>query len=563
MSERDELARLRRMRELEAKASGGQPRIQARENITINNPVADLARGVRGGFDRAAYGLAELVDPLVPDLPISPETRAAYNQNPVVRTLGIAMPSREERTQAIDQSRAIADQSTAGAIGDVIGNSIPNIMAGVATGGMSVLPAMTTQALTSYMATPGGVENRATAGALAAGGEGVGRALPRAFSRLAQPIRPTPAADRLIAQGVYPTPGAAAGGGFKRIEDALTSSPGLGSAITRGQREAMEQGAQVAMSQGGVQVPAGRAGYQQLSRYFDDSFRNATRPLAFDLNDPAFASGVQNVMRQRGLDAAGIDDVTRFFDNFRTNTNMPAPNPGSAVAVPGTTGPRQLVGGEDFHAMLQRLRQEGASFRKAQDPFQRRLGEAYRDIYNLADNSLATQGMVRPEDIAAFRNVRQQYAAVAPALKAGELNTVNRAQGIFTPEQYQSSLVNNAKQMGNKAAVRTGTLPQQQLADDMVDVLGSRYQDSGTATRAILSGAIPGASLFVDPATAGLALAGMGGGYGIGRGIYSEPGRRFMVGGYSGQRALANALRNFSPYTGTAGAAIAPQLFNE
>jgi hypothetical protein len=551
------------MRELEAKASGGQPRIQARENITIGNPVADLARGMKGGFDRAAYGLAELVDPLTPNLPISPETRAAYNSNPVVRTLGITMPSRQERSQAIDQSRAIADQSTSGAIGDAIGNSIPNIIAGVATGGMSVLPAMTTQAMTSYMSTPGGVEDRATSAALAAGGEGVGRALPRAFARLAQPIRPTPAADRLIAQGVYPTPGAAAGGGWKKVEDALTSSPGLGSAITRGQREAMEQGTQLAMSQGGVRVPAGRAGYQQLAQYFDDSFRNATQPLMFDLNDQAFNTGVQNIMRQRGLDASGVDDVTRFFDNLRTNTNMPAPNPGTAVAVPGGAGNRTFMSGNDYHGMLQNLRQEGAGFRKSQDPFQRRLGEAYRDIYNLADNSLSTQGIVPQGAIDQFRNVRSQYAAVAPALKAGELNTVNRAQGIFTPEQYQSSLVNNAKQMGNKAAVRTGTLPQQQLADDMVDVLGSRYQDSGTATRAILSGAIPGASMFVDPTTALIAAGGMGAGYGIGRGIYSEPGRRFMVGGYNGQRALADALRNFSPYTGTSGAAVAPQIFNE
>lgn len=210
--------------------------------------------------------------------------------------------------------------------------------------------------------------------------------------------------------------------------------------------------------------------------------------------------------------------------------------------------------------MLQQLRQEGAAFRKAQDPFQRRLGEAYRDIYNLADDTLATQGIVKPDDVAAFRQVRKDYANVAPALKAGELNTVNRNQGVFTPEQYQNSLVNNAKQMGNKAQVRTGTLPQQQLADDMVEVLGGRYPDSGTAYRLALSGGIPLGAALVDPITGMGTAAGIAAGYGIGRGIYSEPGRRFMVGGYNGQRAVADALRNFSPYAGTVGAATAPQL---
>jgi hypothetical protein len=553
MSERDELARLRRLRELEAKAGGQSssqaPRIQPRQNITVGNPFVDFAQGAKGGFDRAAYGLAEAVDAVTPELPISPETRAAYNQNPVVRTLGLTMPTRDERQAAIEQSRANAQGSTAGFIGDMVGNAVPAVAAGFATAGGSVLPAMATQAGLNFLTTPGDLGDRAAAGAMSAGGEAAGRALPRAFARLAQPIQPTAAAQRLRDWGgVYATPGAAAGGGWKRLEDALTSSPGLGAAITRGQREAMEQGAQVAMSQGGVQVPAGREGYRQLSQHFDNAFTNATRPLAFDVADPAFDAGVRNIMQQRGLDAAGVDDINRFLGNVRTRAGAPGGG---------------LVLGDDFHAMLQNLRTEGSAFRRAQDPFQKRLGEAYRDVYNLADNSLATQGLVNPADIQAFRTVRSQYAGAAPALKAGELNTVVRNQGIFTPEQYQNALSNNAKKMGNTRSLREGTLPQQQLADDMVEVLGSRYQDSGTATRAILSGAIPGASMFVDPTTALLAAGGMGAGYGLGRAIYSEPGRRYMLGGYRGQQAISNALRNFSPYTGTAGAAGAPQMFNE
>lgn len=549
MSDFDELQRLRRLRELEEKAGGGG-------SAPTSNPAVEFAKGLKGGFDRAAYGVAGLM----PDLPIPEGTRNAWNKNMLVRALGITAPSANERQQAIDQSRQVADGSMAGAAGDFIGNALPAVGVGVATGGLGVAPAAALQATTAYATTPGDMADRATSAAFAAGGEGVGRALPFAVSRLAQPIRPTEAAERLIAKGVYPTPGGAAGGGFKKFEDALTSAPGVGAAVQRGQRDAMEQGAQLAMSQGGVNVPAGRKGYQALSQYFDDAFSNATKPLAFDLNDPAFDAGVQKIMQARGLDKAGVDDVNRFFSNYRTNTNMPAPNPGTGVAVPGTTAPRQLVGGEDFHSMLQQLRQEGAAFRKAQDPFQKRLGEAYRDIYNLADNTLATQGIVKPDDVAAFREIRRQYANVAPALKAGELNTVNRNQGVFTPEQYQNSMVNNAKQMGNKAQVRMGTLPQQQLADDMVEVLGGRYPDSGTAYRLALSGGIPLGAALVDPVTGVGTAAGIAAGYGIGRGIYSEPGRKFMVGGYNGQRAIADALRNFSPYAGTVGAATAPQL---
>jgi hypothetical protein len=546
MSERDELARLRRLRELEAKASGGQPRIQSRQNITISNPFVDFAQGAKGGFDRAAYGLAEAVDAVTPDLPISPETRAAYNQNPVVRTLGLTMPTRDERDAAIEQSRVNAEGSTAGMIGDMVGNAAPSIAAGIATVGGSVLPAMATQAGLNFLTTPGDVGDRTKAGVLAAGGEGVGRALPRVLARMAKPVNATPAAQRMIDWGgIYPTPGQAAGGIYKSLEDYSTSIPGWGHAVKKAQDKLQGQAAGLAMSQGSMSVPGGREGYKQLSKYFDDGFTNATRPLAFDVADPAFDAGVRNIMQQRGLDAAGVDDINRFLGNVRTRAGAPG---------------NGLVLGDDFHAMLQNLRTEGSAFRKAQDPFQKRLGEAYRDIYDLADNSLATQGLVNPSDLAAFRQIRQDYAKVAPALKAGELNTVVRNQGVFTPEQYQNAVANNARKMGNTRSLREGTLPQQGLADDMVELFGGRPPDSGTATRSVLTGLIPSAAAFSSLADAGIAAGTIAGSNLLGRGLYSDPMRKYMLGGYSGQRAVADALRNFSPYTGTAGAAVAPQL---
>lgn len=537
------------------------PGIKPNKNIKIENPlnpVVEMGKGMKGGFDRAAYGMAGLVDGITPDLPISQETRDAYNQNPVVRTLGITMPSRNERQAAIDQSRATADASTAGMIGDAIGNSIPNVLAGVASGGATTLPAMITQGAASYMATPGGVGDRMEGAAYAAGGEGLGRALPMALGRVARPIQPTEAAQRLMAQGVYPTPGQAAGGGLKKFEDAMTSAPGIGSAITRGQNDALEQGVRAAMSQGGLNVPAGREGYKQLSNYFDNAFQNSTNRLAFDLNEPAFDAGIQQIVQSRGLDRAGTEEVQRFFNNLRTNTNTPQPGT-LALPAPGEAPTRQLMGGSDFHAMLQNLRNEGTAFRGSQDPFQKRVGEAYKDIYNLADNSLATQGIVRPEAIQDFRNVRRQYAMAAPALKAGELNTVVRNQGIFTPEQYQSSVANNAKKMGQTRALREGTLPQQQMADDMVEVLGGKYPDSGTAYRLGTLG-VPAAAAGIDPVTGALAVGGLAAGYGLGRLMYSEPGRRYMLGGFNGQSQIADALRRAAPETGFFGAVGGAQL---
>lgn len=539
----------------EAKSAGQKP-----APSDTGSMLGNFVGGMKHGIDKAAYALADFV----PDLPISKETRETWNSNPVVQAVGLTAPTREERQSALAAGKRVADGSTSGAIGDFIGNAAPNIAAAFATGGTTLLPAALTQAGLTYMTTPGDVGDRAASAALAATGEGVGRMLPHAVARLAKPVNATPAAQRLIDEGVYPTVGQALGGGFKKLEDVMTSAPGFGAAVSRGQADALAQANSLAMSQGGIKVPAGRAGFNKLDDYFDKAFSNATSRLSFDLNDPAYDAGIKAIMRNRNLDKAGVDDIGGFFNRYRTNTNNPAPNPNATgLTVPGQAPLRQLVSGDDFHAMLQQLRNEGSAFRKSQDPFQQRLGQAYRDIYNLTDNSLSTQGLVKPVDADIFRNVRREYANVVPALRTGELTTVNRHQGIFTPEQYQNSLVANAKKMGNKAAVRNGTLPQQQLADDMVEVMGGRYPDSGTAYRLAINGGIPLGAALVDP-TFGLATAAsVGAGYLGGRALYSDVGRKYMVGGYGWQDPLAKALRRQAPWLGTAGAATLSQIPEE
>jgi hypothetical protein len=567
MSDREDLHRLRRLRELETRASRSnqvpqqsQPQQEPERSF---GGVMDFAKGLKHGFDRAAYGMAELF----PDAPISDESRQGWNNNLLVKSLGLTMPSQADKANALSEGKQVSDSTYTGAVGDFIGNAAPNIGVGISTAGAGLLPAMTTQAATSFLTTPGDVGDRSTAAAWAAGGEGVGRALPLALSRVAQPIRPTEAAQRLINQGVYPTPGQAAGGGLKKFEDALTShwAPGVGSGVVRGQRNAMDDAASLAMSQGGLKVPAGREGFKRLDDFFSRRFDDATAPLSFDINDPQYLSAVKDIMLRNRLTDDGIKEIDGFFNELRRNINIMAPDPASrGLAAAGQMEPRQLVSGKDFHAMLQQLRSTGKNLRAEQGDFNKRIGNAYRDIYNLTDDMLSKQNLVRPEDIKAFRDVRRDYAAVAPALKAGELAKVNQNKGFFTPEQYHSSMVRNANNMGNKAQVRTGTLPQQQLADDMVEVMGNRYPDSGTSLRMMVNGGLPAGAFMLDP-LAGIGTAlGVAGMYGLSKGVYSNAGRRYMVGALEpGQVPVANALRKMSPTFGTIGASTAPQIQQE
>lgn len=571
MDDREELLKLRRLRELEAKMYGGDPsprltaggvgKAQVADAAKPMGGAMDFAKGAKHGFDKAAYAASEFF----PDLPISQASRDKWNNNLLVKALGVAMPSRQDMAQELAQGKQIADGSYAGAAGDFVGSAAPAMAAGMATGGASLIPAATVQAGLGYMTTPGGVGDRLKGAAFAAGGEGLGRMLPQSFARLAQPIRPTAAAQRLIDQGVYPTPGRAAGGGWKTLEDAMTShwAPGVGSAISAGQNNAVSDAAALAMSRGGINVPAGREGYRMLDNYFTNEFDDVTSRLMFNPNDAQYMQGIEDIIRNNGLDKNGINEVRNFMNTYRNNMNMPLPGKNNLQI--GNVMPPKRLSGQDTHALLEKLRKEGASFRKSSDPYHKRIGQAYSDIYDLTDNSIASQGMSAPEDIARFKELRREYAEVVPAIRAGEQTTVNRSQGVFTPEQYQSEMVKNAKSMGNTKGVRTGTLRQQQLADDMVEVLGGKYPDSGTAKRLAVSGAIPAlAGGFIDPVAGAASLAGIAGMYGLTRAAYSKAGRKYMMGGMSPvQGYISDVLRSGSPAFGTLGAATLPQFNQE
>lgn len=571
MDPREELQKLRRLKELEAKQygsgqvpsfyAGGVDKPKSTETAKPVGNAIDFAKGAKHGFDRAAYAVSDLF----PDLPISQESRDAWNKNLLVKSLGVAMPSRADRARELEQGKAIADGSYMGAVGEFTGAAAPALAAGMATGGMSMLPAAITQGTLGYMTSPGDMGERLKGGAYAAGGEGLGRALPQTFARLAQPVRPSAEAQRLINQGVYPTPGRAAGGGWKTLEDAMTShwAPGVGHAINQGQQNAIKDAAALAMSRGGIKVPAGHEGYKALSNYFKSEFDDVTSRLMFNPNDAQYMQGIDDIIRNGNLDSQGRDEILNFMNLYRNRINMPLPGPNKLQL--GEVMPPKRASGQDTHALLEQIRKTGANLRKSSDPYHKRTGDAYKDLYDLTDNAIATQGMSAPEDIARFKQLRREYAEVAPALKAGELAKVNSNHGIFSPEQYHASMVRNAKSMGDTKAIRTGELAQQQMAQDMIDVLGGKYPDSGTAKRLAVSGMLPAlAGGVIDPVAGAASLAGIGAMYGLTKAAYSNAGRKYMAGAMSPvQGYISDVLRGTSPVFGTLGAASLPQFNQE
>ena len=525
--------------------------------------VVDLAKGVKSGFDKAAYALADLT----PDVPVPESVRDGWNDNLLVKALGITAPDREERNQIVQEGQNQANQTTLGKIGNVAGEVAPAIGLAAGTGGTSLIPQALSQATLAYATTPGGILDRATSGTAAATGESVGRAIPNALASVIRPMSHRPEVQRLLDKGVVPLYGQALGGNWKKTEEVLTSFPGVGGAVENAQDKALAQANKVALEAGGLKIPApGYPGQIAVNDYFEDAFPNAVKNLNFDLTDPKFIKSVDDIARSNNLDKKGYRQLQKFLNNFADNLGVKMPDPKSrGMVLPNEAPLRQLISGEDLHALMTKIRNESAKFKKSDDPYQQDLGKAYGDLLDVVEKRMLNNPANKPEDVAKFKKVREQYRKTKPAMLAGEQTTVNRKKGIFTPEQYQKALVDNLKKQGNKKAIREGTADQQQFANDLVEVLGDKYPDSGTGLRVLLSGGLMGGLGYLaeDPAAGAAGGAGLLAASLLSRGLYSQPVRRAVLGDYGIQRMMADALRRTSNVTGAAGAAAGPQIIEE
>lgn len=476
--------------------------------------------------------------------------KAAYGLEGAVKGLMGQDIDKEHQTQ-LDQGKAyVANTGKASSIGEFAGEAVPYAATAIASGGASLLPRAIAQGVTGMTVTPGDIKDRAIGAGSAVVGEGLGTLLPHAISRIAKPINPTEQAKRLIDQGIYPTAGSAAGGFAKSFEDKMMSMPLVGDAIAYGRKGAIKEGNAAAISRGGVNVPAGHEGFAAMDASFNQRFPDAVKNLAFDINDPAFQQTVKDSMRKNNLNATGIDDINGFFKNFKDDLGFTSAAPATNATPIGNQPLNQLLGGQDFHAMLRQLRDTGGQLRKGSDPYAQRTGQAYKDIFNAADDALSTQGLSSVDDIAKFRQVREDWAKYTPAKNAGESVVTARNDGIFSPLAYSNAVVNNAKKMGGTAQVRHGDAMNQKFATDMVQVLGNNYPDSGSAGRLLLDGGILSGNFFAPHVFGPLTAAG-----GISAAMNTKAGRKYMVGAMSPkQEAISAALRKLEPLVGGIGA---------
>lgn len=571
MATRAELEELRRLEQLEARRGIGSSAVQAgvanryaqrEQEIANARPMENFINAVGEGVGDIGVGLAQRTGGASQEY----VDRRKELQAPLLRTKAGALG------HAVGTGVAVAPAAFIPGANGVIGS------AAIGAGMGALQPTATGESVSDNMMN----------GALPGAG---GAALMKTLARVARPINPTASAQRLVDQGVHMTPGQAAGGAYRNIEDKLTSLPFIGDAIDHGRRRAMQQFNSAAFNRGNVgMVPAGNEGagmaLDAISQRYNDLLPKFRLKATPELEKSFLSAAIRNKVRPADM---------HNIEGFVAQDYVPS----FTKSADGT----MMMNGDAYKELDTLLRQQRGEFAASTNPMDKRVGRAFGDIrkemrgalesqtipdpnytpppaaryYHNANNLPATSGtgvgeprqfngkaspdmrqavdpdhpqipLNDPKDIAALKQLQMDRANLQPALDAVAGVGANNRGGIFTPAQYNAGVLKQARENGGRLDVMRGNALNQKFGQDANEVLGNSYPDSGTAGRNAI-GAMIGGAIGMSPA--GLAIPAI---YGAGaagtRALMTDVGRKYMVGGFSPmQGAVSNFLRKHSGKT--------------
>jgi hypothetical protein len=491
--------------------------------------------------------------------------------------------SPEERKQ-VAVNKQFLGEDTAGAVGgfgaDVASFLLPGGVAGKAvTKGLTMLPKaarayqglgagtrLATQmagqgALDAALSAAYAPENRgeaATMGGLGSvGGQAAGRFLGRTLSGL---VKPSEAAERLMARGIQPTIGQAADQGsmvgrtLRRTEEGAQSIPWIGDIIgssrNRANKEAMRSAA--SFSDEALDAYRGVPGVRDLPKnVYGNELLKIVNENASSLYDDALERvGFLQLGGKGKLPKLGGVDIRTFAKREAAAKGIQS---NSIVDfIENTIGEKigsGKIDGRSWKLVDEELGKNAAAFSSSENATDRQLGAVYREVQKfwrewLEDNA--------PKEISEqLGAANKAWANLLPLEKAASSAAARKSGGVFTGGGLQTAVAGLDKSRFDRAS-RYNPRPIESFANDASDVLGNTLADSGTANRLMIGGGI---GLGVMPfgglpgylaATAGTA------------GAYSKGGQKLLLGNTAKQKAIRDFLRrnNLDPYTGGVGAAL-------
>lgn len=376
-----------------------------------------------------------------------------------------------------------------------------------------------------------------TSAALGVGAGAVGGAAANMIGRVVAP-NIDPNVRMLADRGVELTPGQIIGGATRKVEDAATSIPVVGTGIANAQRRSLESfnravGDEVLTPLGKTvpkNIPAGR----DLLTYVDDTitqaYNSALGRVKPFVPDQQFVQDYATVLQNRTL----MPDQTAFYNKVLNNQIIPRLQ--QAGQIDG-----QLL--QTIQSDLKRLSRGFSSSQVIPD---QELGRAFSGLSGLLDDLVVrTNPAVAPD-------IKSANAAFARMIRMeGASGATGAAEGVFTGPQF-SAAVRRGDMSPRKQSFARGDALMQELSDAGKAVMPSTVPDSGTPLRSMVGlGVGTGAAGMIDPAVMASYLAATG----VGRAAYSEPATRAFRAAALAQRpevvmALGEALRRGGQTTG-------------
>jgi hypothetical protein len=330
---------------------------------------------------------------------------------------------------------------------------------------------------------------------------GVASPVLRGVSRVISP-QVSPDVQALMNRGVTPTPGQILGGGFARTEEKLTSVPFLGDMIKNAQQRGLQQFNAAAYNEALAPIgekfsgKVGQEGIEQVANKIGAAYNEVLPKMQFKI-DPQFHADVMNLSSM----AQGLPEAQQ-----KTFLNLLKTQIFNKVGPQGNMDGRALKGVQSELARVSKGYLGDPSFDN------RQLGAAVSALRDAVDGNLIR--MNAPELAQKLSNANQAWANFARIRAAGASQGAMNNEGVFTAGQLQNAVRSADKSVG-KGATATGSALMQDLSGAGQRVLGSKYPDSGTAGRGLMSLLAPGsvaAGMATAPTSTLLTLGGIGAG---------------------------------------------------
>lgn len=366
-------------------------------------------------------------------------------------------------------------------------------------------------------------------------GAGAGAGGQAAFNALARVVRPntSPEVRNLMAEGITPTPGQILGGGYKRVEEGLTSIPIVGDAIKRGQTRAVEELNTAAFNRAlepiGETLPKGLMGREAVDHVhttLSDRYETLL-PKMTAKSDGQFAGEVSNLRQM--VKTGSIDPkAAAAFERILKNDVL-----GKFKGQAAITGQTLKQIESDLGAQISRLA-------RSTDADQRLVSDALQEVQSSLRHLVERNN---PAQAAELKAINRGYANFKRVQRAA--SGLGAEDGVFSAAQLQNA-VKATDRSKDKARFARGNALMQDLAEPAKAVLGPKVPDSGTPYRSMAAlgvGGLAGGVTFGLPGAAAVAAAPV---------LYSRAGQNalatILARRPQGAEDVANALRQIAPY---------------